>query len=75
MLILICEGSEFNFEATLFEETIKEQKITDFSNKIISIDGILSINGDFTRKGIQVRGIDAKTISETREKAKQMSML
>ncbi|MDD2871632.1 MAG: DNA polymerase III subunit alpha [Candidatus Gracilibacteria bacterium] len=74
MVFLKCEGFDYDFEVVIFPKDVDKYKDKLDIDKIIIINGILSVNFEYARKSIQARDIKIATISMVREQAKDLGL-
>jgi DNA polymerase III alpha subunit len=74
MIFLKCEGFDYDFEVVIFPKDIEKYIDKIKVDKIVIVNGILSINFDYNRKSIQARDIKIASISQVREQAKDLGL-
>jgi len=72
MIFLKCEGFDYDFEVVIFPKDVDKYKDKLDIDKIVIVNGPLSINFEYARKTIQTRDIKIATISMVREQAKDL---
>ena len=72
MMFLKCEGFDYDFEVVIFPKDIDKYKDKLDIDKVVIVNGALSINFDYGRKSIQARDIKIATISQVREQARDL---
>ena len=75
MMILQCEGIDYNFEVTIFDRDYEK-----FNNKvkvadIVIPEGPVSIDSAFGRKSVQAREMKIMSVTQVRDQAKAMKMM
>ncbi|USN57889.1 MAG: hypothetical protein H6767_06070 [Candidatus Peribacteria bacterium] len=75
MVFLKCDGFDYEFEVVIFPKDVEkyEQKLQE--GKIVIVNGQLSVNFEYGRKGLQARDIKIATITQVRQQAEEMSLL
>lgn len=72
MMILLCEGFDYNFEVTVFDRDYDKFNGKIQVGNIIVVDGNVSIDFAFWRKAVQARDCKVLSVSQARDQAKAM---
>jgi DNA polymerase III subunit alpha len=72
MMFLKCEWFDYDFEVVIFPKDVEKFKDKLDIDKIVIVNGVLSVNFEYNRKSIQARDIKIATISMVREQARDL---
>ena len=74
MIFLKCEWFDYDFEVVIFPKDVDKFKDKLELDKIVIVNGTLSVNFEYGRKSIQARDIKIASISVVREQAKDLGL-
>ncbi|PID86360.1 DNA polymerase III subunit alpha [Candidatus Gracilibacteria bacterium] len=74
IIILFCEGFDYDFEVVFFQKDIEKYGDKIKEDKILIVSGLLNVNFEYKRKSIQARDAKFATISQVREQAKDLNL-
>ncbi len=74
IIILFCEGFDYDFEVVFFQKDIEKYWDKIKEDKILIVSWLLNVNFEYKRKSIQARDAKFATISQVREQAKDLNL-
>ena len=72
MMFLKCEWFDYDFDVAIFDRDYDKYKDKIEIDKVVIVNGNLSINFEYNRKSIQARDIKIATITQVREQAQDL---